>query len=114
MPRKPKAETSTKQKSKQPAERTIYEIRKEQANKALKLAKPLDDAIFIGELNDDKYYLVIAKTYLTRDIQAVLSQNDIQTKFEHRVMANDDVLYLLDDKPKTPKAEEEDADETTD
>lgn len=78
----------------------IREIRKEIADKALSIAKTLDETIHIGELNDDKYYLVIRTPYFVHDVAGLLHKNNIETKFEHRDMMNDDILLLLDPEPK--------------
>lgn len=81
-----------------PKEPDIREIRKEQAEKALAIANKIDDTAFIGELNDDKYYIVIRRPHFANDVASELLYAGIETKQEHRSMANDDVLYLLDEK----------------
>lgn len=75
----------------------IREIRKEQAEKALKLAKELEPSTYKGELNDDFYYLVIREPEKLERIQNALSEHGIETKLEHRSMSGDDVLYLKDE-----------------
>ena len=80
----------------------IRELRKAQALKALDTAKVFDTYAFIGELNDDAYYLVIQEETQVTAIQEQLEEFGIQTSSEYRNMSNDIVLYLLDSqKPET-------------
>ena len=87
-------------------EKTIHEIRKEQMEKAWKLAKTIDTKCYVGELNDEKYYLVIKDDTNAARIQTLLEENGIQTTFEYRYMMTDTALYLQDDVPKPEMTDE--------
>lgn len=78
-------------------EPNIYEIRQEQARTALTLARKIDTTVWVGEVNDINFYLVIRNVGNVKPIQQQLADKAIQTMIEYRPLCEDYVLYLLDE-----------------
>ena len=83
----------------------IKEIRKETAQKALMLAETIAPETYIGELNDQYYYLAVPVPNIAFDIAAKLDSNEIPYTLEHCDMTGNDILYLKD--KATPKENED-------
>lgn len=74
----------------------IYMIRKVQAETALQLAKETAPDTFIGDLNEQRYYLVIQTEDDALQVQQALDEKAILTDMEYRELSEDYVLYLKD------------------
>lgn len=75
----------------------IRELRHIQAEKGLDIAKAIDPHCFIGELNDNAFYLVTNLSD-SEKIQNVLVGKEIEITVEVRDMSNDVVLHFVDKK----------------
>lgn len=75
----------------------IREIRRTQAEKGLDIAKAIDSGCFIGELNDNAFYLVTNLSD-SEKIQNTLAGKEIETTVEVRDMPNDVILHFVDKK----------------
>ena len=78
-------------------EPNIYEIRQEQARTALTIARKIDATVWVGDVNDTNFYLVIKNVDKVKQIQEQLTAESIQTMVEYRPICEDYILYLLDD-----------------
>lgn len=89
------------QRTTKPKPPDIQSIRKTQADKALKIAKTIDEKAFIGILNDTYYYIIVRENDKADEIIDLLKEHEIQIKkTEHSWMSNDTALYLKDDEIK--------------
>ncbi len=93
--------------SKKNTEPDIHEIRKQQCNQALSLAKTIDASCFFGTKNDVFYYLVTKQKSMKDQIQTLLGEHRIDTEAEYRDMSKDYAIYLKDDPETLPKPPEE-------
>lgn len=85
-------------KKKQNIEPDIYEIRKEEATRALTIAKETDPDVFLGELNEQYFYLVVKEEENARKIQSILAEKEIITEREYRYMCENYALNIQDKK----------------
>ena len=93
-----------KQKTKELPKETPFERQKKLASSAKNVLDANSINTFIGEYNEQSFYLVLKNHNLAIHAQSLLSNNDIQTTIEDRPMMQDSILFVLD---KTEPIEEE-------
>lgn len=82
---------------------SVTELRKERVEAAHKILEKAFPDSFIGELNDNAYYLVIRNPKDAQAAKALLEEQNIQAEIEYREQINDAVLFIQDEE----KTEEE-------
>lgn len=94
--------TNNNPKSKKSKDPDIQAIRKQQARKALELARTIDEKAFTGIRNDTYYYIVVRENDKADEIVELFKQKDIPVKnVEYSWMSDDTAIYLADEEPKT-------------
>ena len=96
-----------KQKTKELPKETPFERQKKLASSAKEVLDANHINSFIGEYNDQSFYLVLENHSLAEQAQTLLTAKDLQTTLEDRPMINDSILYISD-KPETTEEEMED------